>query len=218
VFFGRSSNGGGREYEALNSVEELMTKSRRWIAQASVFTATLLAVGWLGGSAMAATKVAAGNAQAVSGAVAGPDVVAPGYFMLYNVSTEQCLQEDGTTSAAYGGGCPSTKWENSLVNHSLAWSATSATNFSLKNEHSGKCLIVSSTSTSVSAGACTGTAQEWNEFVWVNSAGVPLGSGFQNVGDGLILAENPSTGGVVVISTSSSDAYSWGNWFVDDLS
>ncbi|HUC25344.1 MAG TPA: hypothetical protein VMA73_21780 [Streptosporangiaceae bacterium] len=50
------------------------------------------------------------------------------------------------------------------------------------------------------------------------SSGVFLGYGFRNVGDGQILAENPSTGGAVAISISSADAYSWGNWFVDDLS
>src|SRR5262249_45229470 len=136
---------------------------------------------------------------------------------LYNVSKQQCLQEYGTTSPAYGGNCPSTAWKNSLVNHSLAWSATSATNFSLRNEHSGKCLTVSSTSTSVTLGACTGAAQEWNEFLWVNGSGTFLGYGFQNVGDGQILAEDPSTGGAVAISISSSDAYSWGNWFVENL-
>jgi hypothetical protein len=195
-----------------------MTNSRRWLGLASAFTATLLAVGWLGGSAMAATTAAPGKAHAVSGAVAGPDTVAPGYFMLYNPNTEQCLQEYGTTSPAYGGGCPSTAWKNSLVNHSLAWSATSATNFSLKNEHSGKCLTVSSTSNLVILGACTGTTQEWNEFYWVNGSGVILGSGFQNVGDGLILAEDPSTGDAVAVSITYPEAYALGHWFVENLS
>lgn len=82
----------------------------------------------------------------------------------------------------------------------------------------GKCLTISSTSNVVVLGACSGTLQEWNELIWVNGSGVFLGYGFQNVGDGLDLAEDPSTGLPVVVSPGYPEVYPLGNWFVDDLS
>jgi hypothetical protein len=204
-----------------------MMKSHRWLASASVVAAALLAFGTLGGSAEAATraalptKVAPATAVPLSGGAVQPQDLAPGYFLLYNTGAGQCLQEQGTTTPVYGGDCPYTQHENSLVNHSLAWSATSidVNTYYFKNEHSGLCLTASLPDNVALASCNPGTVQqEWKEFLWVNSSGTFLGYGFQSATDGQYLAEDPTTGDAVTVQSTSPDAYSWGNWFVEDLS
>jgi hypothetical protein len=165
--------------------ETKVTTPRKRLAFLALFIASAGSVAMLGGRAAAATRPtlakAAGPAvRAVPERAVTSDSLSPSaYYLLENAGWSQCVQQDGTTSAVYGGTCASSPLNNETVNHSLVWEVSAAANFSLDNEHSGDCITAdrSDTNLYMQAPPCTNHSQEWNEFDWVtmNLAGTSLG-------------------------------------------
>jgi hypothetical protein len=113
----------------------------------------------------------------------------PTQYVLMNLLNLQCLQENGTTSSVYLGGC--------TENHSAIWTRSALGGYALKNLHSGLCLSVTGAQPGVYMHACgtnttTSTAQEW-AFTDYGPIGGPLNVGGHDLtGDGGTLTNRHS--------------------------
>jgi hypothetical protein len=196
-----------------------MTKIAKRLALPALLAAGLLPLVTVGGPAMAATSPAAATVGPTVETIETPLAADPSYFLLQNAYTNDCIQEDGTTGAVYGGSCPTGTINNSTVNHSVVWYLSSASNFNIDNEHSGYCITADGTDSGLymSGGSCTNDSQEWNEFEWLNSTtGAFTGYyGYENVHSGYILTEEASTGDIEQIplaDVNGTSAYIYSAW------
>ena len=104
------------------------------------------------------------------------------WFEIENSATSGCIQEDGTTSAVYVGGCSSS-------NSSDLWRWTAAR--MLLNEHSGLCI----TSTSDGPGEYMDSCSNNSVQIWGWGAVSPTGPGYLT---------NNHTGGELAESSDGS--------------
>jgi hypothetical protein len=126
------------------------------------------------------------------------------YFQLENAQSLGCIQETGTQSGVWMGGCGS--------NHSDYWNQSPADSLELVNEHSGYCLIVTGQNPGVWLSGCTPgvTVMEWK--ITAYPRGVLGGYKITNQHTGWCLTYEPSQPDVIDqarCDTSQSPYQTW---------